>query len=481
MFVLKLKKQTFLNYYFSDKVYIWEWILSSLVFLYITLSYNYVDTKSLTAWSVNFWDVIYEGRFKEFYSYTAQNLHNVVHKYMGSDIISILPMSIWNFPVWIAYRFFGKSVVENSILLAWSKIGLMVFAYATSFFVYKITAKLTDDKSAPKWAALLTFSSTGIMTSIGYSGQNDIFFIFFAVLSVYSVLCNKEWLFILFAAISISIKPFFIFAYIPILLFLNKNIFVILAKFIGGLSLMFANKLIFSSFPMYKESMSTGPSISVLNNLFGIRQQVAQAPASIFVIIWCVICLYAYLKVRENNELDKKYIVYFVALTFVAINCFSQTEHYRFAMTAPFLMILVVLSKKYLRLNLMLAFIYQFGYTAILCIQKELLFSNTFAVNSVIDKITNIEFSKANYANIKGFLFNTEYSVYANSLILSLAAVYIVALISLLVINSPKFNRKIELAETGVFEKYDHGLLLLNCLSIVPFIIFSQAVALLTI
>jgi len=481
VFVLKLKKQSFLNYYFSDKVYVWEWILSSLVLLYILLSYNYVDTKSLTAWSVNLWDVIYDGKFKEFFSYTAENLHDVTHEYMGSDVISILPMSVWNFPIWIAHRFFGKSVVKNSILMAWSKIGLMVFAYATSYFVYKITSKLTDDKNAPKWAAILTFASAGMMTSVGFSGQNDIYFVFFAVLSVYCLICNKEWLFILFAAISIAIKPFFLFAYIPLLLFLNKNIFIILIKVLGGLSLTIFNRLIFSSFPMYTESMSSGPSMLVLNNMFGIRQEVSQAPASIFIIVWCVICLYAYLKVPKNNESDKKYILFFTALTFVIINCFSHIEHYRFVMTAPFLMIFAVLNKKYLRLNLILTFIYQFAYTAVLGIQNSMFLSNEFRAGTVIDKFTNLDISSPEYLNVFDFFIKTEYSVYVLPLVLCVAAVYVVAVISVIIINSPIFNKKIELAETGVFEKYDHGILLLNCLSIVPIVVISQALAFLKI
>ncbi len=50
------------------------------------------------------------------------------------------------------------------------------------------------------------------------------------------------------------------------------------------------------------------------------------------------------------------------------------------------------------------------------------------------------------------------------------AAVVTVAIFSLLVINYPRFKHEFDLEKKGVFKKFDHGLLLLNLIVYVPFL-----------
>ena len=110
------------KYYHSEKIYLWEWILVAAVGLLVFSSAAYVDLKSLTVWSTNVWDVICDSNIFHLYEYSAENIYGLNHEYMGSELMSVLPWSVWNLPIWIAQRFFGVTIVESSLSLAWSKV-----------------------------------------------------------------------------------------------------------------------------------------------------------------------------------------------------------------------------------------------------------------------------------------------------------------------------------------------------------------------
>lgn len=43
------------------------------------ITFEYWDLDSMTAWTMNFWDLFFEGRLNEFYEYTALNVHGAQH------------------------------------------------------------------------------------------------------------------------------------------------------------------------------------------------------------------------------------------------------------------------------------------------------------------------------------------------------------------------------------------------------------------
>ena len=51
-------------------------LLSSFLAL---ITFEYWDLDSMTAWTMNFWDLFFEGRLGEFYDYTALNIHGAQH------------------------------------------------------------------------------------------------------------------------------------------------------------------------------------------------------------------------------------------------------------------------------------------------------------------------------------------------------------------------------------------------------------------
>ena len=94
-------KQAFLESYRSDRVLIFEWVLAAVTAIFIILTSAYVDMRSLTIWSTNVWDVTLDSNIRHLYEYTAQNVNQIQHAKMGSELFSVLPWSVWNLPMFL--------------------------------------------------------------------------------------------------------------------------------------------------------------------------------------------------------------------------------------------------------------------------------------------------------------------------------------------------------------------------------------------
>ena len=98
-------KEAFLEKYRSDKVLLGEWILTIVTAVFIFVSIAYVDMRSLTVWSTNVWDVTFDSNIRHLYEYTAKNIYGLRHVYLGSELVSVLPWSVWNLPIWAIFTF----------------------------------------------------------------------------------------------------------------------------------------------------------------------------------------------------------------------------------------------------------------------------------------------------------------------------------------------------------------------------------------
>lgn len=466
------KYKSFLRKYYSPDIMTWEWVLSGIIVLLVILSVSYQDTISITVWSTNLWDVIWEGRLTEFYEYTAQNIHNVPHKVMGCDIFAILPLSVWNIPIWIIQYFFHVEIPSNPFMIAWSKLGLEVASVAIAYMAYKMAFLLTNDRKRSMWAALITISSGVCIMEVGVAGQTDVFVALYGALSVYNMMKGDKRKSIIFAACSVAVKPFFVFAYLPLVLLTEKNILKAAWNCVLSLSVMVFDRIIGQAFSMYSESMEQGPSAQVLFNLFDVGIQSSFGKASLFLLGLMFICFVSYTtKTKSDNERNQ-YLIYISAAIFMLISVFSHTEFYRNILIMPYFPVLVVMNVSKFRLNLFLSFAYQFFHMLGLSCAS----GNTLSAYYMHGSVFSLVFKGSDYSflkssNSRNFIIGMDNYIFSIILTLS-SALMVSAVILLLVINFPKFKKKFTVEEQGVFEKFDHGLLMLNAAVFLPFLIF---------
>lgn len=405
----------FITRYKSDRVFLAEWLLAIVTGAFVFVSSSTWDLQSLTQWSVNFWHVLFgEGGIRNFYEYTAQNVWGVHHVHMGSELMSVLPWSFWNLPLFFIERFTGNPIVGSATMLAYSKFFLVIVTVITMIFTKKVTVQITGDKNKGTWATFLSASSIYLIISVCYSGQNEIFMICASVIAVYCLFNKKFKWFIFWSALTISIKPFFALAYLAILLLLEKKIYKIFYKLLIGLSGMIVQKLFFNGAPGYAESMNTGPAKQMLESMFPGNLSTAFGPVSFFAILLILTYLYAYTREFSFESLTtdrvrtEKWVIYIICLVYMNYVMFSPFSFYRIDVLVPYLFILIVQNEKMVFYNSLFDFAMQLSLMIKLILRGSQMFQIRFVNKSLVQRLLGYTVKyqdEGKYMNIDNFLF----------------------------------------------------------------------------
>ena len=469
-------KGKFLAMYRSDRVYAAEWIVAIVTGLFVFATSCTWDLQSLTIWSTNVWDSIADGQFRSLYALTAQNLHHVHHAHMGSELVSVLPWSVWNLPIWIVQRFFGKEILESPFMLAYSKLFLVFCSVIMLRCTKKIAFLLTGDKTKSIWAMFLTASSTYLYLSVCYSGQNDILMMTASVLAVYCLLRDKRRGFMLWSILAIAIKPFFLLAFLAVLVLTEKNFLRLIGKAILACSGMLVQKLLFMGAPGYAESMNSGPAKEMLEEMFPTNLETSFGKISFFAIALVLIYIYGYTRdfsrdaYKKPQSLAGKYAVYMIAATYTSYLMFSPFSFYRLAILTPYLYLVLVQNKKMRLYNALLDTAMQFSLLMRMVLRGSKMFRVDFVNRSLAQPFFGytVKFNDENsYANIDNY-------IYSNVQLLDkyqpmFAGVAVVCAILLLAFNHPEKHPKLPLSG----DKPARVLVWARMLLILPFVLLS--------
>lgn len=78
-------------------------VILIVLYLVISVLFRYEDTVSYTVWSVNFWDLLFQGRLGEYYTYSYENLRQAPHGLFCGSYLTVFPWILWNFPLWLTH------------------------------------------------------------------------------------------------------------------------------------------------------------------------------------------------------------------------------------------------------------------------------------------------------------------------------------------------------------------------------------------
>ena len=341
-------KDKFLAAYRSDRVLLGEWIIAIVTAVLLFASVAYVDMISLVVWSTNVWDVTVDSNIRHLYEYTAQNVYGIRHTFMGSELFSVLPWSVWNLPIWAVQRFAGIPIANSPLMLAWAKLFLAGLSGVLLVYTRKIALLVTGDRNKSVWAVFLSASSLCLYLGVFYAGQNDIMMLVPFVIGIHSLLRGKERGFLVWSMVAIAIKPFVLLPFLAVLLLYEKRILRIAGKTLFSVVGVAVQKLLFMGAPLYKESISEGPSREMLEDMFSENITVAFGKVSFLAIALVLIYIYCYSRrfgqqdIKAQNNLFAKYAIYIVAVTNMAYLMFSPFTFYRLAILVPFLYIVMV-------------------------------------------------------------------------------------------------------------------------------------------
>lgn len=109
----------------KHRLYVFLTVVAILTGLLALITFEYEDVDSLAAWSLNFWDLLFKGRLDESYIYTAENVHGAAHQNCKGNYLWLLPLCVWNLPLWVVHTVSGTLLVTNFFSICWTKLLLL--------------------------------------------------------------------------------------------------------------------------------------------------------------------------------------------------------------------------------------------------------------------------------------------------------------------------------------------------------------------
>lgn len=332
-----------------------EYLIPLVLWCIWLIIYKYIDFQSLTIWSTTILDCIVDGNLYDYYDIVHQNIHGTPHLYCGYNYIILIPWAIWNIPIWFIQRFFHIEILGNVFMLLWSHLFLLVTMGAIICFSNKIVALFNVSEEYSSWNTYLILTFPFSFMAIVLAGQTDIIVIAITVIAVYFLLIDKQGIFLLFMAISISAKPFFVFSYIAVILLIEKNIIKIALKVVSSAAFAILFQAVYNSAPMFAESYAAGTGDSIIEQTLRSAMSVNITYQAPYVIIGLVIIYFVAYCINFNKSRHSKYyIIYMMVAPMIVYFCFAQYEFYRMIYLVPFLMILITINSSIYRLNIIL-------------------------------------------------------------------------------------------------------------------------------
>lgn len=320
------------------------------------ITFEYEDVDSLTAWSLNFWDLFFKGRLSEFYVYTAQNVRGAMHENCGGNYLWILPLCVWNLPLWVIHSLKGTILATDFFSICWTKIFLYLLQIATACVSGKICAIMTSDRNKIVLTILLVIASPEILVSVGYTGQDEIVYVSFFIVSFYCFLRGYWKRCYLCMVCCVTLCPIMILPVLAVLLIKEKRIIRLLLYVSGTIMPLLAFEVLYRKDMIYQEVKHTNDFVHLIQEmLHGSTIPTNWGEFSIAGMIVCLVYFYCYFEQwsQEEDEYNKK-TTYVVTLIFVIISFGMVTDFYRMFLYVPFLVIVIMISGQDLGVNLFL-------------------------------------------------------------------------------------------------------------------------------
>ena len=205
--------------------------LMVLIVSYLTIAFlfSYEDIVSYTTWSVNFWDLLFQGKLGEFYVYAQENLRQAPFEGFCGSYLTIFPWILWNFPLYLTHPFPEKITVDSMPCILWSKLLLVVCIVGIGVFAYKIVKDIFNLAEEQAWiAVLLSVGGYEIIDSTVYAGQDEVIYIFLFLASLYLLLRGSTKGFLIGTCLSVTVCPIMLIPFLTVFLICEKNIFKLL-------------------------------------------------------------------------------------------------------------------------------------------------------------------------------------------------------------------------------------------------------------
>ena len=377
--------------------------------------FKYVDGEVYVSWSVELLDCVFGKTDMNFYDYSALNLRVDKPVYYGCDktILMMIPLAVWNIPVWIAHEITGNMIVTGIWDVAWMKLGFILCIIITTIECTRIIKAVRPDADAVLVFPLM-LGSFDILCSTLYAAQDEIVYLMFLVIAMRHIVNRRIKPFLVFAALSVVLNPEMILPVLLMILFYeNKFRRVLLDVLICVLPAVLAYFLY-----MDNETYNTvkvvgfGFAESLFSTDIGFK--IGEYTVSLFVVLVYLLMFFVF---TSRKKLDNTDLVWSMALLMVSMTLLSTGGYisyfYRDLLYVPFLIILIATSKQNAVTNIILYLLYTWsrGLLGIVngypnSMSSAYLTINTYTLRRIYDNVGYL---------IMGKFYGSKYPLFANA------------------------------------------------------------------
>lgn len=422
-------------------------ILTNLLML---VSFEYIDVESITAWSLNFWDLLFKGRLSEFYQYAAENLRGADYPNCSGNYLWLLPVCIWNFPLWVVHQVCGIMSVHYFFSICWTKLFLLFAQIVTALVCRRICLNVTSGREAENTgllAFLLVMASPEIMLSVGYTGQDEIIYICLFTIAFYYYL-NEQWRkCYLLMVCCVTLCPIMMLPCLTLLLLKEKNIIRLIGLTAGTMVPLGLFELFYRNDAIYqvvKQRHDFGTLILDFFSAYQIMPESSELSYSLIALL--ILYFVCYTIKKETGEEYQRKVIFIVASAFF-ITCFLMPmDFYRMFLWVPFFVILVLTSRQNRSMNLFLLTVLIYGRAVQMC-QAGWTYSyvlNTKYVMPWLKKLCDRKNDTCLWDYLYNF-FEGDREGMMKLILLVLPNIVLAMAILLLVINGVKFKNKYDI------------------------------------
>ena len=310
--------------------------------IFMLVSFVYLDLKSLTAWSYNLWDLLFQGRLGDFYSYCIENARGAAHEKCAGSWLDLTILMVWNFPAWLFNVVFGNGPLLSLGYFIWTKLFYIICVCVTSWIIYSLLRIHIDHESALLAAILIAFSPETMLSTL-YAGQDEVVYIMFFWLMVYFWHKGKTLLAILVSIVMVAICPMMLAPLLAVKLMTEKNVIKDILHLIITMvpSLIFG--VIYGNDAVFNDSKN--PLSEYLFEIFGDATKTGVGDVSIAFILFLVLFFISFycVKIDSLTAEKNKLILPLAILSIMMFELANTMEFYRIPIYVSFFIVFMFL------------------------------------------------------------------------------------------------------------------------------------------
>lgn len=279
------------------------------------------------------------GHFLDFYEYNAQ--FDLYPSYMPS---TYLLFAIWNIPLKLLGLIDVPSREYTIPMIMWLKLLPTLFFAGSAIIFWKICKTLNFSDLKAKLSTFIFLTTPIAIYSQFIFGQYDSFTLFFVLLGLLYYFRYKNAHFIAAFAIALTLKYFAFMIFVPLLFLREKKVWNLIKSGIGVMILFVVETLIYHG---STEMQVNVQGFSILEYFIRAHIDLGPYQISLMIIIWGLICVYAYFKNCKNSQEEIMWAIYLATLGITSFFVFSVWHPQWLLLAAPFWVLSSVINKNY--------------------------------------------------------------------------------------------------------------------------------------